>query len=75
MSLMLVSTEELGLAAKLRNRVTEGAAIAELSTAEMPAWLAGAVGSAAVESVFVSQHGAVAVLQNGGRVVCRAPRA
>jgi hypothetical protein len=72
MSLMLVADESLST--KIRNRVSEGAPVWELSPAEMPAWLASAVGGAAVESVFMSANAAVAVLAGGVRRVARAPR-
>lgn len=75
MSLMLVSNEvEVSLAAKIRNRMTEGAPVWELSVEEMPSWLSAAVGSQSVAAVFVSAHAGVAVLESGAQVVRSAPR-
>lgn len=76
MSLMLVASQEnVSLSSKIRRRVAEGASVWELSPAAMPAYLAAAVGSAAVEAVFVSDKAAVAVLPGGKRVVRKAPQA
>lgn len=76
MSLMLVSSEvEMSLAAKIRNRMTEGAPVWELSVEEMPSELTAAVGSRPVSAVFVSAHAAVAVLTNGSQVVRSIARA
>lgn len=72
MSLTLVATESL-LSAKIRSRVNEGAAVREIAVEQLPLWLAVAVGDEAVEAAFVSQHAGVVVLQNGRRVVRKAP--
>lgn len=63
---------EVSLAEQIRTRIESGAAAWE--TADMPDWLAEAVGDAAVEAVFVSAHAGVALLADGGRIVRRAPR-
>jgi hypothetical protein len=73
MSLMLVAAEA-GLPAKIRNRMAEGAAVFEVTAADMPAWLSEAVGNATVEAAFVSAHAGVAVLAGGHTVARRAPR-
>jgi len=72
MSLTLVATESQ-LSAKIRSRVNEGAAVREIAVEELPLWLAVAVGDETVEAAFVSQYAGVAVLQNGRRVVRKAP--
>lgn len=73
MSLTLVAAES-NLTAKIRTRVNEGAAVREIAVEQLPLWLAVAVGDETVESAFVSQHAGVAVLQNGRRVVRKAPK-
>lgn len=71
MSSTLIAADA-GLSAKIRNRMAEGAAVWEITAADLPAWLAAAVGDAAVDSAFVSAHAGVAVLASGKTVVCRA---
>jgi hypothetical protein len=70
--LMVDSKPELTLAAMIRSRMAEGAAVREVPAEAMPAWLAAEVGGAAVETVFVSDCAAVALLADGRRVVRRA---
>ncbi|HYG57339.1 MAG TPA: hypothetical protein VD902_04670 [Symbiobacteriaceae bacterium] len=73
MILTMVAAES-PLTAKIRNRVSEGAAVREIAVEELPLWLSVAVGDEAVEAAFVSQAAGVVVLKNGTRVIRKAPR-
>lgn len=71
MSLMLAATEA-GLSQRIRNRIAEGASIRESAVDQVPAWLAGEVGNAAVAALFQSAHAHVAILADGRTIVRRA---
>jgi hypothetical protein len=73
MSLMLIHEAET-LAAKIRTRMAEGAAVQEVAVVDMPAWLAAEVEGQAVAAAFISEHAGVAVLDGGRTVVRRAPK-
>lgn len=63
------------LTTKIRNRIAEGAAVREVSPAEMPAWFAAKIGdSVAIQTVFTSVFATAAILENGRAIVGRTPR-
>jgi len=66
MSLMLA---EATLTERIRSRMAEGAAIAEL--AEAPAWLAAELADQPVRALFRSEYAHVAILEDGRTLVRR----